>query len=163
MIASLVLCVLAQSSIEVDLGTQRIIKVPSVARIASGAGPVFDVTVVGPDQLMITGVAVGKAMLKVWLTSGDSKTFEVVVRPGKPIPPPKPREKISLRVGEKKVMSVAALERAEVLASALATVKTVAVDQIEITALAVGRTTLVLLTTFGAHRTDVALEVVAAQ
>ncbi|MBX7096744.1 MAG: pilus assembly protein N-terminal domain-containing protein [Myxococcaceae bacterium] len=74
--------VLAQEggSISIGVGTQKVITVPGIQRVAIGDSQVADVKTIGNNQLLVIGSAEGKTTLLIWKTSGQRISYLVSVR-----------------------------------------------------------------------------------
>jgi len=67
-------------TISLGVGTQKVITVPGIARVAVGDASVADVKTIGNSQLLIIGSAEGKTTLLIWKTSGQRVSYLVSVR-----------------------------------------------------------------------------------
>lgn len=74
--------VLAQDGgpLALGVGTQKVITVPGIQRVAVGDPNVADVRTIGNNQLLIIGSAEGKTTLLVWKTSGQRISYLISVR-----------------------------------------------------------------------------------
>jgi pilus assembly protein CpaC len=68
------------SSISLGVGTQKVITVPGIARIAVGDPSIADVKTIGNNQILIIGAGEGKTTLLIWKTSGQRTSYLVSVR-----------------------------------------------------------------------------------
>ncbi len=68
------------STITLGVGTQRVISVPGVQRIAIGDPGVADAKPLGGNQILISGVGEGKTTLLVWKGSGQRASYQIAVR-----------------------------------------------------------------------------------
>lgn len=68
------------STINLGVGTQRVINVPGTTRIALGDPNVAEVKVIGNNQILLQGQAEGKTTLLVWKSSGQRVSYLVTVR-----------------------------------------------------------------------------------
>ncbi len=67
-------------NIALGVGTQKVITVPGIQRVAVGDASVADVKTIGNNQLLIIGSAEGKTTLLIWKTSGQRVSYLVAVR-----------------------------------------------------------------------------------
>ncbi|MBL9037701.1 MAG: pilus assembly protein N-terminal domain-containing protein [Archangium sp.] len=67
-------------TISLGVGTQKVITVPGIQRVAVGDAAVADVKTIGNNQLLIIGSAEGKTTLLLWKTSGQRVSYLVSVR-----------------------------------------------------------------------------------
>lgn len=67
-------------SIAIGVGTQKVLTVPGVTRVAIGDPAVINVTTLGSNQLLVNGSAEGKTTLLVWKTNGQRVNYIVSVR-----------------------------------------------------------------------------------
>ncbi len=67
-------------SISLGVGTQKVITVPGIQRVAVGDAAVADVKTIGNNQLLIIGAAEGKTTLLIWKSSGQRVSYLVSVR-----------------------------------------------------------------------------------
>ncbi|HEX8441485.1 pilus assembly protein N-terminal domain-containing protein, partial [Archangium sp.] len=74
--------VLAQdsSTINLGVGTQKVMTVPGTTRIALGDPSIAEVKVIGNNQILVIGQAEGKTTLLVWKSSGQRVSYLVTVR-----------------------------------------------------------------------------------
>ncbi|HEX5751542.1 MAG TPA: pilus assembly protein N-terminal domain-containing protein [Archangium sp.] len=68
------------STINLGVGTQKVITVPGTTRIALGDPGVAEVKVIGNNQILLQGQAEGKTTLLVWKSSGQRVSYLVTVR-----------------------------------------------------------------------------------
>ncbi|MDC0708324.1 pilus assembly protein N-terminal domain-containing protein [Stigmatella sp. ncwal1] len=68
------------STIALGVGTQKVITVPGIARIALGDPNVAEVKNIGNNQVLIIGQTEGKTTLIIWKGSGQRVTFLIAVR-----------------------------------------------------------------------------------
>ncbi|MBI3185095.1 MAG: pilus assembly protein N-terminal domain-containing protein [Myxococcales bacterium] len=68
------------STISLGVGTQKVITVPGINRIAVGDPSVADVKTLGNNQVLILGAGEGKTTLLIWKTSGQRVSYLVSVR-----------------------------------------------------------------------------------
>lgn len=68
------------STINLGVGTQKVINVPGASRVAVGDASVIDVKNLGNNQLLISGQAEGKTTLMVWKSSGQRVSYLVSVK-----------------------------------------------------------------------------------
>ncbi|MFE8597621.1 pilus assembly protein N-terminal domain-containing protein [Archangium violaceum] len=68
------------STINLGVGTQKVITVPGTTRIALGDPSVAEVKVIGNNQILLQGQAEGKTTLLVWKSSGQRVSYLVTVR-----------------------------------------------------------------------------------
>ncbi|MEN9797539.1 MAG: hypothetical protein RL653_1235 [Pseudomonadota bacterium] len=72
----------AQESTQLSLGvgTQKVVSVPGITRIAVGDPAVADVKTIGGNQILVIGAGEGKTTLMVWKSSGQRISYLVSVR-----------------------------------------------------------------------------------
>lgn len=68
------------NTINLGVGTQRVIQVPGLHRVHVGDANVADVRSVGNNQLLFVGQGEGRTTVLVWKTSGQRVSYMVVVR-----------------------------------------------------------------------------------
>ncbi len=68
------------STLEVPVGSSRVIQVPGLSKIAVGDPSVAGVRAVGSNQVLVIGTAEGRTTLMVWKTNGQRTSYSVVVR-----------------------------------------------------------------------------------
>ena len=68
------------STINLGVGTQKVLPVPGTTRIAVGDPTIAEVRVIGNSQILIIGQAEGKTTLLVWKSSGQRVSYLVTVR-----------------------------------------------------------------------------------
>ncbi len=66
--------------IHLGVGTQKVINVPGIARVAIGDPGVTDVKPLGSTQLLLVGTAEGRSVLKVWKSDGTLLSYRLQVR-----------------------------------------------------------------------------------
>ena len=73
---------LAQEGTQLSLGvgTQKVVSVPGITRIAVGDPAIADVKTIGNNQILVIGAGEGKTTLLVWKSSGQRVSFLVSVR-----------------------------------------------------------------------------------
>lgn len=69
----------ADRVVRLEVGREKVLTAPGVARVAVGDPEVADVHVVGDREILITGVGAGTTSLIVWFQGGHRKTWQVVV------------------------------------------------------------------------------------
>ena len=67
-------------NISLGVGTQKVITVPGIARVAVGDAAVADVKTIGNNQLLIIGSSEGKTTLLIWKNSGQRISYLLSVR-----------------------------------------------------------------------------------
>ena len=67
-------------NIALGVGTQKVITVPGIQRVAVGDAAVADVKTIGNNQLLIIGASEGKTTLLIWKSSGQRVSYLVSVR-----------------------------------------------------------------------------------
>ena len=67
-------------NIALGVGTQKVIPVPNISKIAVGDPQVADVKSIGSNQVLIVGSGEGKTTLLIWKTSGQRLSYMVSVR-----------------------------------------------------------------------------------
>ncbi len=70
----------APGELEVQVGQQRVLDRPGIARVSVGDPGIAQVTPVAGHQVLITGVAPGRTTLILWFQDGKRETRDVVVR-----------------------------------------------------------------------------------
>lgn len=80
--AALLSFALAAEPIRVTPGTQQVLKVPNVTRVAIGQEAVADVRPTGRGELLITGNQVGRTSLTLWTPNG-MQTRTIIVDDGR--------------------------------------------------------------------------------
>lgn len=70
----------AGSVISLGVGTQKVISVPGMVRVAVGAGDIAEVKPLPNGQILITGVSEGRTSLLVWKSGGARLQYSVAVR-----------------------------------------------------------------------------------
>jgi len=68
------------STVNLGLGTTKVISVPGVNRVAVGDGSIVDVKNVGSGQLLLNGAGEGKTTLVIWKNDGQRVSYLVTVR-----------------------------------------------------------------------------------
>jgi pilus assembly protein CpaC len=68
------------STISLGVGTQKVITVPGINRIAVGDPAIADVKTIGNNQVLIIGAGEGKTTLLIWKGSGQRVSYLVSVR-----------------------------------------------------------------------------------
>ncbi|HLL53411.1 MAG TPA: pilus assembly protein N-terminal domain-containing protein [Myxococcaceae bacterium] len=68
------------TNITLGVGTQKVISIPGIQRVAVGDGSIIDVKNIGNNQLLLAGQGEGKTTLIVWKSSGQRVTYLVSVR-----------------------------------------------------------------------------------
>jgi pilus assembly protein CpaC len=66
-----------EPEISLGVGTQKIVSVPGLQRIAVGNPEIIDVKVIGANQLLIVGTKEGLTTLITWAGSGEPRTIRV--------------------------------------------------------------------------------------
>ena len=66
--------------ISLGVGTQKVLTVPGIQRVAIGDPAVAELRTIGNNQLLLVGQAEGKTTLLVWKTSGQRLSYLVTVR-----------------------------------------------------------------------------------
>lgn len=78
--ASVALAEEGGTTITLGVGTQKVITVPGVNRIAVGDPAVADIKTIGNNQVLIIGQSEGKTSLLLWRSSGQRTSYQVIVR-----------------------------------------------------------------------------------
>ena len=80
--AALASTALAQEggNIALGVGTQKVMNIPGIQRIAVGDAAIADVKTIGNNQVLIIGAGEGKTTLLIWKTSGQRVSYMVSVR-----------------------------------------------------------------------------------
>jgi pilus assembly protein CpaC len=68
------------TTISLGVGTQKVLPVPGLNKIAVGDPGVADVKTIGNNQLLLIGVGEGKTTLLIWKTNGQLLKYLVAVR-----------------------------------------------------------------------------------
>lgn len=68
------------STVNLGVGTQKVLTIPGLSRVALGDPSVAEVKTLGTGQLLITGQQEGKTTLLVWKSSGQRISYLVTVR-----------------------------------------------------------------------------------
>ncbi|XXF75476.1 pilus assembly protein N-terminal domain-containing protein [Myxococcaceae bacterium GXIMD 01537] len=68
------------STISLGVGTQKVLPVPGVTRVALGDQSIAEVKTLGSGQLLITGQSEGKTTLLVWKGNGQRVSYLIAVR-----------------------------------------------------------------------------------
>jgi len=68
------------SVIALGVGTQKVITIPGITRIALGDPNIAEVKTIGNNQVLIVGQAEGKTTLLIWKSSGQRVSYLVAVR-----------------------------------------------------------------------------------
>ncbi|NOJ98393.1 BON domain-containing protein [Corallococcus coralloides] len=68
------------SSVSLGVGTQKVLTIPGLSRVALGDPSIAEVKTLGTGQLLVTGNAEGKTTLLVWKSSGQRISYLVTVR-----------------------------------------------------------------------------------
>jgi pilus assembly protein CpaC len=68
------------TTISLGVGTQRVITVQGINRIAVGDPSVADVKTIGNNQVLVIGQGEGKTTLLVWRSNGQRMSYLVIVR-----------------------------------------------------------------------------------
>ncbi|MBK7860492.1 MAG: pilus assembly protein N-terminal domain-containing protein [Archangiaceae bacterium] len=85
-LAALALVVSAAASaqeggnIALGVGTQKVMNIPGIQRIAVGDASIADVKTIGNNQVLIIGAGEGKTTLLIWKSSGQRVSYTVSVR-----------------------------------------------------------------------------------
>lgn len=66
-------------AIELEVGEERVIRVPGIQRVAVSNTVGYDVKTLGNDALLLIGLAVTKSQLLVWTSRGERLTIEFSV------------------------------------------------------------------------------------
>lgn len=67
-------------NIALGVGSQKVITVPGIQRVAIGDPGVADVKTIGNNQLLIIGSAEGKTTLLIWKGNGQRVSYNIAVR-----------------------------------------------------------------------------------
>ena len=68
------------STISLGVGTQKVINVPGIARIAIGDPSIADVKPLGSSQVLIVGQSEGRTTLLIWKSNGSRLSYLISVR-----------------------------------------------------------------------------------
>src|SRR5437763_1723303 len=67
-------------TIALGVGTQKVITVPGIQRVAIGDSAIADVKTIGNNQLLVIGQGEGKTTLLIWKQSGQRVSYLITVR-----------------------------------------------------------------------------------
>src|SRR5687767_1682646 len=67
-------------NIALGVGTQKVMNIPGIQRIAVGDSAIADVKTIGNNQLLVIGAGEGKTTLLIWKASGQRISYLVSVR-----------------------------------------------------------------------------------
>jgi pilus assembly protein CpaC len=67
-------------NIALGVGTQKVMNIPGIQRIAVGDASIADVKTIGNNQVLIIGAGEGKTTLLIWKASGQRVSYTVSVR-----------------------------------------------------------------------------------
>ncbi len=67
-------------NIALGVGTQKVMNIPGIQRIAVGDASIADVKTIGNNQVLIIGAGEGKTTLLIWKSSGQRVSYTVSVR-----------------------------------------------------------------------------------
>ncbi len=73
----------AAEPIRLSPGTQQVIKIPGITRVAVGQEQVADVRPTGKGELLITANQLGRTSLTMWTAQGALQTRSIIVDDGK--------------------------------------------------------------------------------
>lgn len=68
------------SAVSLGVGTQKVLTIPGLSRVALGDPSIAEVKTLGTGQLLVTGNQEGKTTLLVWKSSGQRISYLVTVR-----------------------------------------------------------------------------------
>ena len=68
------------STIALGVGTQKVITIPGITRIALGDPSIAEVKTIGNNQVLIIGQNEGKTTLLIWKSSGQRVSYLIAVR-----------------------------------------------------------------------------------
>ncbi|MDY7230869.1 type II and III secretion system protein family protein [Hyalangium rubrum] len=68
------------STIALGVGTQKVVTIPGITRIALGDPGIAEVKTIGNNQVLIIGQAEGKTTLLIWKSSGQRVSYLIAVR-----------------------------------------------------------------------------------
>ncbi|NBD09582.1 MULTISPECIES: type II and III secretion system protein family protein [Corallococcus] len=68
------------STVSLGVGTQKVLTIPGLSRVALGDPSIAEVKTLGTGQLLVTGNQEGKTTLLVWKSSGQRISYLVTVR-----------------------------------------------------------------------------------
>lgn len=137
---------LAQNaSLSLAVGSQKVLDLPGLSRVAVGDPEVADVRVVSKTQLLIVGAKVGTTTLEVWRTGAAGPTaYTVLVTAALPSAGPR----LTVRVGRSLTHPAPGLQRVAIGDAAIADVAA-APGGVQLKGLKVGTTTLILWSSGG--------------
>lgn len=137
-------------TLAVEEGSQKVLRIKDIQRVAVGDADVMDVKTLGEDELLVIGTHPGVTTLIVWAKSGERFTYDVTVGQAAA---PQVDGQMLLRVGMQRVISIKGMQRVAVGDAAVADVKTIGNDQLLIIASSAGRTTLIVWLADGTRKT----------
>lgn len=70
------------SQIRLSQGTQKVLTVPGIERIAIGNPSVVDIKTIGSNQVLMVGMAEGTTSLMIWRSNGSRVSYNIKVRKG---------------------------------------------------------------------------------
>ncbi|MFP2932464.1 pilus assembly protein N-terminal domain-containing protein [Pyxidicoccus sp. 3LG] len=68
------------NTFSLGVGSQKVLSIPGMSRVALGDPTIATATTLGSNQLLITGLSEGKTTLLVWKTSGQRVSYIIAVR-----------------------------------------------------------------------------------
>ena len=69
-----------EQAVAIGVGTQKVLNIPGIARIAIGDTSIADVKVLGTSQVLIVGKTEGRTTLLLWKSNGSRLNFMINVR-----------------------------------------------------------------------------------
>lgn len=134
----------AAGTINLGVGTQKVVSMPGIQRVAVGDDSVLDIKTIGNNQVLLVGLSAGRTTLLIWEKSGKRLSYEVLVRSADAAVPKENDTTLALRTHEQRVVDVQRLKRVAVGDPAVADVKTLGDSQVLVTGMAPGKTSLIV-------------------
>jgi len=146
---------LAQNaSVSLAVGTQKVIDIPDLTRVAVGDPTIADIRVVGRTQLLIVGAKTGTTTLNVWHTgSANPTSWTVLVSATLPSTGPR----LTVQVGHTLTHPAPNLQRVAIGDPEIADLTT-APGAVQLKGLRPGKTTVILWSS-GNHRESLEVDV----
>src|SRR5690349_1486057 len=69
-----------EAVIHLGVGSQKVLTLPGVIRVAVGNSQVAEVKAIGNEQILVTGTGEGRTTLVVWRSADKRTTYVVTVR-----------------------------------------------------------------------------------
>jgi Flp pilus assembly secretin CpaC/predicted Ser/Thr protein kinase len=142
-----------RTKLKLPIGTNHVLTIPGIQRVAVGDSEIADVKTIGNNQLLLIPVGGGTTTLLVW-TSGNEGRLEwdvTVEDPGASVAVEEEGgpTKLKLRVGTQRVITVPGMLRLEVGDPKIADVKKIGNNQLLVIGVGAGTTALRVFTKTG--------------